>query len=573
MTRVLIVAIALLACGWRVHAATEQPCDPQLAEEQSFSIAEITRTSVPFWIALPLEAGKPFRQADAATAGKQVQERLDQESHQEGPARFRLVYTSVACRSMDKDARTVSVDVRADRIVIPEGATAGELIDDANPNRLEVLQGFSTVSARHDYDSRLGNIVGADFQTHAFNLFRPLENGSGTSVGRTAFGAWQSVDHNYYRIAFDATSSSWLYNPRGVRGGLEFHAWIDRIPFSTDVLSSKGAEGVAVFEKQSGSTDLRADVGARIEAAALDSHPEGLPEKSEITLRARVQQEFTTRTGFVRAGGWYEMGTNRLPATSPLTASALRLYAIHRGMVFLRMYSTLGNGATSWMIDASGTFAASGAGPFYRTFVGGNRLDPFLAERIQPGSEYRAGGPVLRGYGNGGFALKRTGGLVESMRYAGISLTIGLPGLVRPIVEPVDPNQQELLQGALQNAFDIESAQLMTERTREGEQVPNAARGAAREGLQLRHVMENVFKYGHRMTLRPLIVLDTGGISGDDRVRASSIGGGLRLAGLSWGAELLVIRNVGQSGDIALPSGGQVVSRIHFRTGFHKNAF
>lgn len=573
MTRALIMATALLACAAHVHAATEQPCDPQLAEEQNFTIAEITRTSVPFWIDLPLEARKPFRQADAAAAAKRVQERLDQESNQEGPARFRLVYTLVACRSMDKDARTVSVDVRTDRIVIPEGATAGELIDDANPNRLEVLQGFSTVSARYDYDGRLGNIVGADFQTHAFNLFRPLEHASGTSVARTAFGAWRSVDHDYYRISFDATSSSWLYNPRGVRGGLELHAWMDRIPFSTDVLSSKGAEAVAVFEKQSGSTDLRADVGARLEAAAFESHPKGVPEKSQITIRARVQQEFTTRTGFVRAGGWYEVGTNQLPAPSPLTEGALRLYAIHRGLVFLRMYSTLGSGAKSWMIDASGTLAASGAGPFYRTFVGGNRLDPFLAERIQPPSEYRAGGPVLRGYGNGSFALKRTSGLVESMRYAGISLTIGLPGLVRPIVEPVDPNQQELLQGALQNAFDIASAQFMTARNREGEPVPNAARGGAREGLQLRHVMENVFKYGHRMTLRPLIVFDTGGINGDDRIRASSIGGGLRLAGLSWGGELLVIRNLGQSGDIAVPSGGQVVGRIHFRTGFRKNAF
>ena len=65
------------------------------------------------------------------------------------------------------------------------------------------------------------------------------------------------------------------------------------------------------------------------------------------------------------------------------------------------------------------------------------------------------------------------------MQYWGFSATVGLPGFSLPLVEVTDPRQAPRVDAAIQQAFDVSIANMMTNRLAAGVEVEKAESAAS----------------------------------------------------------------------------------------------
>jgi hypothetical protein len=463
---------------------------------------------------------------------------------------------------MDQIARTVTVQLRTDFFAVPEGDTSGEVMDEAGGFRLAGTQSYPRFAARTDYDHRLGPVVGGQVQGRLRAILAPEASDEppvAALFGPISFGVWKSIEEPFYRAAIESSAVSTVEGPRSLHIAAQQRYWIEKVPFATGSLSSIGLAIGGGYEWQRGRADLRGNVGVRWSSLTLadSAVPAADVSRRELAIEGNFQQEATLDGGFLRFGGWADHGFGGDDAYS-------------RGGLFTRIYRDYALGArSSWVLDLLAMAGVSGETPSYRAFTGGNRLDPFLADRVHPASEFVWAGPVLRGYGISNFGLPLTAATVGASDYQGASLTVGLPGFTEPLMARVDASLRPRIDGLIEEAFQESVADMMEQRLRHGVSARKAERSSRREALQLKKVVQNVMEHGHLFTARPLFVVDVAQLRRGTSVRAMSIGGGVRITGLGAGGELLLLKNTSSEAD-GPPRGYRVVFRGYVRPGRHR---
>lgn len=565
-TAAVVSALVLLAAG--VYAADERPlenCSPDAAEREGYRIDAIRRpTDLPEGFASNLAPGQPFSTASLDAEQEALDRALEERDATRGAARFHLNASTVTCHAMNTAAKTVDIEIRVDHLVVPEGNTAGEVLDESSRSRTNDIGDAVSLNSRTDYDRSVGQIVGVSL----------AERGTGFSNGRgllaaSRFGGWKSVNEPYYSLTLDADLTSLLGDPRTARFGGQTRLWFEKLPFANTVLATKGiSEGWGV-EAQRGVADLRAIGSVSFSANALEGEPTlaplAAPSHHELAIHAAGQQEFTIPGGFVRASGWADRGHR---FGEPLT--------YNRAGAAVRLYEDVAVGRLgSVVVDLAGHTGISGAVPLYRTFTGGNRLDPFLAERTETVDEMTWQGPMIRGFGISSLMLPFQPGRADvapAERYGGLSVTLGLPGYTRLLVDRVDADQKKRLDAKLQEAFDRAIADMMARKLDQGASVQKAAGASRREGLELRRALDNLIRHARSFSARPLIAFDVGHLGSDvTGATAWSAGGGFRLAAMSWTAEALFFQNHADAFATGLRSVDHaVVVRFNIRTGLER---
>ena len=543
----------LLGDVWPALAET-QSCDPGRAEAESFRIGAITKTTVPSWVEVPLKLGAEYRADDVAAATTKIDVLLKTSTEGLVWPRFRLISAGITCVSMDDAAKSVTLNVRTDRIVVPEGATTGEIIDEANPFRLSALdQSQNSAGFRADSDPQIGNVLGVNAR-----FDEPDLDDEGPILQRGDIGFWKSVDEEFFRLYFNVTGSWWARDPRLPRVGYQLNIWWDQLPYAERSRMSRGFTVGYGAEIQSGRTDLRVNVAFRLNWVNLRG-PANIDTTREWGFVGSAQQEYTLSGGFLRTGGWFDQGK----------ASDLDM-SFARGSAFWRVYKDFRTGRASWLLDTTVMGGMSSDVPAFRAFIGGNRLDAFLGERVPTEEEFTWAGPIVRGFGIGGMSLpSNRGSIARGGRYGGVSVTLGLPGYVQPLVERVGPDEQVRLQGELDNEFQRTISGMMQQRIDAGASRERALRSSTNEGLKLQRVLENFISRGPRIAIRPILAFDVGRLANQTEDRTTmSVGGGIRIASSRIGLQLLVTDIVHDSLPDGVSGGRELLVRAHLRAPF-----
>src|SRR5262249_43950603 len=169
-----------------------------------------------------------------------IRNALDEHTSKEELVRFRFIAAIVTCSSMDDQSRTVQVEARTDRFVVPEGDTAGEIMDEASRVRMEEIYGYPRAAFGFDRDRSAGDV--STFYLEQRVTFPSTGNQDPQSGRwqRMSFGGWLSGDHRFYQVGADSHSASWHTDPRGMHIGAQFNVAFERQPFAGGTLTSNG---------------------------------------------------------------------------------------------------------------------------------------------------------------------------------------------------------------------------------------------------------------------------------------------------------------------------------------------
>jgi len=549
------VALSLLLLTMATYARAQvggaEECEPGRAEQEGYRIAAV-RAPLEYKDASGLKSGDAFTRNALDQARRAIVASLGKPATATAADRFRFAASTVTCHSMDPVAKTVMVDIRVDRLVVPQGDTAGELLDETSHGRFANVTDEAIVSTRTDYDRSAGQIVGGMLDARV----------ALADVTKTRFGGWKSLNEPFYSFLL-STSILEVRAPWHLLPGQQFRVWFDKLPFANSVLATKGISQGFEGATQRGPIDFRGQLSYSFSANALEGRTStDLTSEShnELSLQGNAQQEFTLPGGFTRVGGWFDT-THRFGL--PLS--------YNRGGLLARFYDDIIVGPTSFVVDVAGNGGLGSAMPVYRMFTGGNRLDPFVSDRVDSTSDVTWRGPVIRGYGVSSLVLPVTptvDDVVPSMRYAGVTATIGLPGFTRRLVELADVDEKPIIDKALATAFDSAVAAMMARRLDDGVSVEEARKASRSEAIQLRRSLNSMIRHARSFSARPLLAFDAGHIaSGMTEVTAWSAGGGVRVASMKWGTEVLILHSRAHGADTVPPKNNAVVARLYYNVG------
>src|SRR5262245_52810733 len=140
------------------HAqAVEPPCGA--AERLGYTVARVTELGVPADIDVPVHKGDTVS-VDVFNRIRDTIAKHFDERDEGGAYRFRYQAVTVTCENANPADATIDIEFRADSVAIPVGDSAGNVIDEANVDRLDVLRNESSIAARWNRDERLGNVLG-----------------------------------------------------------------------------------------------------------------------------------------------------------------------------------------------------------------------------------------------------------------------------------------------------------------------------------------------------------------------------------------------------------------------------
>src|SRR5207244_1855559 len=245
-------------------------------------------------------------------------------------------------------------------------------------------------------------------------------------------------------------------------------------------------------------------------AAPLQSQASHVRNGAELS----AGQEFLGHGRFARIGGWFDSGGGM------------------RGGGFTRLFQDLALPRVSTNLDVTAAFGRAAAVlDFDRRFVGGNRLDPFLANKGSSVEELAWTGPMLRGHGVSDFYVPVQNYVSgDAPAYASFSLTWGLPGWRKPVVEAIDVRERDLVKQAVQQEYDLAVVALIQENVRSGMSGTRAKQRSELEARELRQALHNLMVHAHRIIVSPLVTLDGGWLTDHGFARHALDGGvGVRL--------------------------------------------
>jgi hypothetical protein len=526
-----LLAAAMMAWpGVCAAQSFRNACDLDVAESDAYRVDRVDESKLPSGVRISLQPQSILTRGTLVRAQEQLQADLSahvQKNDSTYAVRFGVSIGTIVCTHMDPVTKTVAIAGRMQSVRVGEGHSGGSLLDEASHVRSPDTPDTEEFILQGDRDVAMGPRVTARTGGRFSQAADPLG-------GHVYLTFSKSLDRGFYDFSWDSNMVWWDDDPRRTHGGTQIWGWAERQPFGGGTLISRGGLLGFGFEVQSGVTDLRATAAFRFISVGVAADADAVETQKDVGFQGSVQQEFTIPAGFFRVGGWAD------------AARALKddIWYSRQG-VFARLYETRSLGRrASWNVDVTGTAGHSGEVPAYRVFTGGNRLEPFLADKSYPRSEYNWAGPILRGFGVSSVVVPGTQFQVsEGGTYWGFSSTVGLPGFSRPLLE-VDSRQAPAVNNAIQNSFDDSIADMMSRRLRSGVPVDEAERSSSNEGQQLRRVLSNIITQATSLSLRPLLVLDGARMrTGANELTAWSYGGGIRLAALSWGAEILWTNN------------------------------
>jgi hypothetical protein len=483
------------------------------AAQQGYTVAHVATRGVRPRSALPIAEGDRLSVERLSAArdefAKQFEEQQDRATY-----RFRFQLFTMSCLAGNANDRFVDVEFRADDVGIPQGDSAGSVIDEADIDRLDVLRDASTVGARWIRDPRLGDVFGFEAQ------LRPDSEGQLMPVGRlnvehpnVAFDGWKARNSPFYSFGLSSALTSTL-NTTGFYNVGNFGAWTKNLPFADGATSSKGVRLGAGWQWQYGRADLH--LQATYSVAKVDFDAPGVSQAPHWrnSVKLSAGQEFLGHGRFARIGGWFDAGGGT------------------RGGAFTRVFQDFALPSVSTNVDLTVSFGRAGESvDFDRRFVGGNRLDPFLADKGSSVEELAWTGPILRGHGASDFYVPRENYVTaDSSAYANFSLTWGLPGWRKPVVEAIDVRERDIVLEAVQKEYDLAVVTLIQENVRRGMSGKRAKERSELEARELRQALHNLMVHAHRSIVSPLVTLDGGWLTERGFTRHAIDGGaGVRI--------------------------------------------
>lgn len=271
-------------------------------------------------------------------------------------------------------------------------------------------------------------------------------------------------------------------------------------------------------------------------------------------MQAELSKEYSIPEGFLRVAPWMDLDSSHVAPLSLRFGGNLRFY---------REW-TPGRGQ-SILTDISSS-AATSVGPLStnRSFTGGSTFDPPLLEQPLGIEDYTWIGPILRGYGFSEFRAPTPQTLLtrEGTSFAGVSVTIGLPGWSNLLFDNKTPEYRQQLIELANNLTSMSRAQAFEDYLKT-ESDPEKARAFAQKRVNTTKAMlHNLFQHAKQFSIRPLLIYDYGSIMSRDAatVRDWSAGAGFRV----W-FRLGILEAVYAQNGGAIPGGSQHNLEVRFR--------
>jgi hypothetical protein len=521
------------------------------AEQQGYTIARITAPGLNPASPLPIVEGEPVSVEELDAARDQLAAELGHRRDDQ-TYRFRYLYVTTRCGHFDATRATADVEFRADDVAIPKGDSAGAIIDEADVRRLDVLRDESTVGAGWNHDPRLGDAIGFDsrIRSDGGGEVLPVSHLAVQNLN-AAFVGWKALDSGFYLLNI-SSALSYGFNAAGFYEIGDFDAWFRNLPFAEGTTSSKGFRFGGGWQWQYGRADLNLRAAYALANVGFDAPRLSQASHVRNGLEVSAEQEFVGHGRFARIGGWFDAGGGT------------------RGGAFMRLFQDIALPAVSTNLDLTVSAGRAGdAVDLDRRFVGGNRLDPFLANKGSQVEELAWTGPVLRGHGVSDFYVpvadytNRT-----TSQFAGISLTWSLPGWRKAVVRAIDVREREAVRETVQHEYDLAVVTLIQENVRQGMSGTRARARSELEARELKQALHNLMLHAHKDIVTPLLLVDSGWLTDHGFPRHATDGGlGVRLQWHRTSLELLYAKPLEDS-LAGYPRSGKWLVRFSSRAAF-----
>jgi len=540
---------AIAQAGGPEQTNLDLPPDCKTAGQMGYTISKVTVNDAPPKIKLPVK-GEKVSLAELDQLSKTISVALENLiAEDEGDYRFRYKGVSIDCTADSRD-QSVEIRIDVDRLDISEGDSLGAAIDEADPERLNHTKYLSNIALGWDRNPRLGHVLTLDlsswYQDSKSSNSEPSWFEFSVSGRKSASGPFY-----YAGLTGDFTELNQT-NPRARHLIGAIQLWTQKVPIAESTISAKGLRYAFGYQLQSGRADVRWDAAYRYSKTSLNG-AESYASHQRHNVETSLNQEFQLTGGFLRLGSWLDAGRG------------LRYGA------FTRLYQNINVPAASSISFELSLLGGNSLGslPADRRFAGGDRLDPFLGEKSPNPSELTSVGPILRGFGISEFYVpRRVFGTVAPNRFAGVSLTLGVPGISTPLIKSVDLEQSQQVRTEIQRVFDQAVVSLVQRNLDLGVSGEKAAKRSKREAMALRRTLQNLLQHGHKFSARPLLFFDGGWITDDSFNRtAATVGGGVRIQRLGQGIDVLYTRVVHDTLPEALHK-REILIRLYLRHGF-----
>ena len=277
-------------------------------------------------------------------------------------------------------------------------------------------------------------------------------------------------------------------------------------------------------------------------------------------IQGEISKEFSVSDGFFRAAPWFDINHSDIVPLNGRLGVNVRFY---------REWTTgKKKGKTATFLADITSSAGVAIGPLStnRSFTGGSSFEPILIEHPLRTEDYIWMGPSVRGYGFSEFRAPTPSTMLtrEGSSFAGISLTIGLPGWARLLFDDAAPEYRQQLTNLADNLTAITRARALEDFLKT-ESDPEVALAYAQKRVQAtKTTLRNLFRHAKQFSIRPLVAYDYGAIMSRDTatVHDWSAGAGLRIWFRLGIAEGLYVRN---GGAVPGASDYNLVMRFRFR--------